>query len=683
MRRSLLIAVLTTAAAACGGQIPAEDFGIEGPIEPTEPMGKEDNAGRPGPLVATNTTATQVWTAKNKWEDRDTPEAKKAGLAWGENSGLNWDEKFAAWLESLPIVPGTDGYPTFQLTTPWGKTMPAPVLECAESQMFLRATFAAWYQLPFMLETTSREGRVYFGHFGIRTATGKFQNTPNFAQAYKDYSGMTAAELASRGWPKDTALRARAAAGGDDAQPAINEAHIGAYLDEVHLNKRAGHFIVYLLNYLGSMNLADTANTYNLKPESIRAGDLLIHRWQKSGIGDAKMLKHVTRAENGTLQARLMSGSMPRRQPKIYDESSSKGYFMQEDTGGPGTNFDGDSYFKLGGGVKRWRVTKNIGGRWTNTWMAADEASWINSTDEAAITARPAQFATLLEEVSPEEKKEALLHQIEDARAHLLRYPASCAARERRERAFTELYAMAGELGTTRARIDAEYRRLEDYVFAPLVYTQSKTCCWNSTTPQMAAIIMDYATKEQATQCVAPTVFRSEQGGYQRWAAHAASIGQAAAWKAWTEDETCAQRNVAEDTVAPPTAIAWCSLDGGGGGSSSCSDDSFEPNNSRSAAKAVTSGQQLQAKICPNNEDYFKITVAAGRGIDARITFQHAAGDLDLELLGPTGQRVAISEGTTDSERVAATGLAAGDYTLRVYGYAGAGGAYTLSVTVQ
>ena len=96
-------------------------------------------------------------------------------------------------------------------------------------------------------------------------------------------------------------------------------------------------------------------------------------------------------------------------------------------------------------------------------------------------------------------------------------------------------------------------------MFAPLVYTQAKTCCWNSSTAQMATIIMDYAQKQEAGQCVTPTPFRSESGGYQRWAAHAASLGQAAAWKAWSEDESCPQRDVAEDRVAPADATAWCS----------------------------------------------------------------------------------------------------------------------------
>jgi hypothetical protein len=359
-------------------------------------------------------------------------------------------------------------------------------------------------------------GRVWFGHFGIRTAGGKYQNTPNFALA------------------------------------------------EVHLNKRAGHFIIYLVNYLGSANLADTANTYNLEPAAIHVGDLLIHRWQKSGIGDAKMMKEVTRSTTGSLQARLMSGSMPRRQPKIYSAVASKSYFMEDDTGGPGSNFEGDSYYALGGGAKRWRVTKNLHGRWTNSWMAADEATWIDSTDEARTTARPAEFGRLLEEVSPTERRDALVRQIEDQRAHLLQYPASCAARDQREGAFGELYALAGDLGTTPAALDAQYRRLEDYVFAPRAYTRAKTCCWDSTTAEMASVIMDYAAKEQEAACTLPTVFRNEAGGYTRWAAHAASLGQAAAWKPWSEDESCPQRQVAEDVLAPLDATDWCALDPAG-----------------------------------------------------------------------------------------------------------------------
>jgi hypothetical protein len=578
----LLLVPLSLLAAACAPADPdvlvesADDFGIDEALGPTGATtvpsdGKEDGPGQRGPLLATDTSATQVWYARNKWEDRDTTAARRAGLAWGENSGLNWDEKYSRWIDGLRLAAGPSGTTTIVVTTPWGTTVPAPVLECAETAIVLRATFAAWYQLPFMMESRSASGqRVYFGHFGIRTAAGKYQNTPNFALAYADASTWTAAALASRGWPRDPKLRARAAAGGTDEQRLPGGGHFGAWLDEVHLNKRAGHLIIYLVNHFGSANLADAANTYNLVPEAVRPGDLLLHRWQRIGIGDTKLVKTAGPGPTGVLVARLMSGSMPRRLPKIYDEIASKSYLTSEDTGGQGQNFDGDFYWRLGGGLKRWRVTKNVGGRWTNTWMAADEASWVNDQDKARISARPSHFESLLEEVSPEQKRAALLAQIDDARAHLHSYPASCAARERRERAFAELYALAPRLGTTRAAIDRDVRTLDDDVFAELEYSHARTCCWNSSTSAMADVILDYAEKEQAEAtaaglCVTPTVFRAEapggagsSSGYGRWQAYAAATGRAAAWRPFSEDESCPQRATSQDLVRPSDATAFC-----------------------------------------------------------------------------------------------------------------------------
>jgi hypothetical protein len=678
LRRLAFSLCLSLTLAACAGEEGSDELPDE--ILPLDMPSKEDGAGRAGPAVATNTTATQVWTARNKWEDRDTTAARRAGVAWGENSGLNWDEKYVKWIESMEVVNSTSGYHTIKVTTPWNKTVVAPVLECAETAIVLRATFAAWYELPFFMEAQIAGGtRLYFGHFGIRQGTAKYANTPNFATAYRDYSAAPPST-----WPRDAALRGKHADGGDDEQVIEGGGPFGAWLDEVHLNKRAGHLIIYLVNYFGSMNLSDSANTYNIKPASLRSADLLIHRWQRSGIGDAKMTKKVE-AVNGKLVAHLMSGSMPRRQPKIYDDVASKGYFTSNDTGGVGENSDGDTYYSLRGGAKRWRVTKNVGGFWTNTWMAADEASWVNDTNQAAITARPAQFHALLEEVPPEEKAAALRAQIDDARAHLLRYPASCAARERRERAFTELYALAPQLGKTKAQLDGELRTPDDYVFAALDYTHAKTCCWNSSSAEMADIILDYAEKERAEaaaamQCRALTVFRSEAGtGYGRWQQYAEQTGRALAWRAWSEDESCPQRAEPEDRVAAFSGTAYCSLPtgGSGGGGGSCTDD-HEPNNSAAAAKNVTAGQSYTGRICSADQDFFAVTVGAGGSINLSVTLGSGAGDLDVELLSPTGTRVNISQTTGSLEQITATGLSAGRYVVRVYGYQSATGPYTL-----
>jgi len=672
--RASIYLLLASALAACATDVaddasgPDEEWGMEGPLAPTPPPGKEDSEYRRGLLVSTNTTRTQVWNARNKWEDRDTDAARKAGVAWPANSGLTWDEKYARWIESLGWTPGLDGYSTtFLLTTPWGKTLPSPQLECAEMSLFLRITFAAWYELPLFFETVEPGGqRVYFGHNGVRTAAGRYAQSPEFAIAYKDHTANRPPS-----WPKDATLRTRKLWGGEDEQPMIAAgAPFGAYLDEIHLNKRAAYFTVLALNYLGSMNIADSANTYNIVPEAVRPGDTLIERWQRNGIGHTLVVKEVVALAEGNKDVTTISGSMPRRQGKRESGIASKSYFTSAYTGGEGTNSDGDAYARLGGGLKRWRVAKNVGGYWTNTWMADDEAHWINSTDYARIAARPARFEQMLGQVSPQQQRTELLAQIADARHHLSNYPASCSARERRERAFEDLYDLGERsLGLTRAQIDAQYRELSDEVLAELEYARSKTCCWNSTTGAMYGVVMDLAAAEQADatahgECVAPTVFASRSDGYARWAAYAQQTGRASAWRPWSEDEPCAQRDVAADTQAPHAATPWCERAGGGG--PGCTDP-LEPDDTRTAAKAVT-GTRTDLRVCAADEDW--LAIAAGGAV--RIELTHASGDLDLAAYDAAGTQVAVSQSTTDREQVT---VPAGGF-VRVYGYAGAQGAY-------
>jgi hypothetical protein len=560
---ALLLLILVGCAETHDGSAD-EEWGMEGPVDPLPPPGKEDSQYRKGLLVATNTSRTQVWTARNKWEDTDTTAARAAGLAWSENSGLNWDEKYAKWIESLEYIPAVDGYSTtVKLTTPWGKTLPSPYLECAEMGMFLRITFAAWYELPLQLEAISSGQRVYFGHYGVRTAAGRFSNTPEFAIVYKDYTSSTSWRTT---WPKDSTLRKRQLWGGVDEQPELGANQVfGAYVDEIHLNKRAAYFTVMVLNYLSSANLADTANTYNLVPEAVRPGDVLLERWQSSGIGHTLVVKEVKPISATSLDVTTISGSMPRRQGVKQSGQSSKGYFTSEYTGGEGNADDGVPYAKLGGGLKRFRVTKNVGGYWTNTWMNTDEAHWINSTDYARIAARPGRFEQLLGQVSPQQMKTELMAQINDARHHLEQYPASCSARERREQAFRTLYGIAYELNTTKAALDAELRTDEDYVLGELEYTKSKTCCWNSSTAGMYDIIKKKAAADKASAdarnvCEAPVVFKSRTDGYKYWADYAASIGRGAEWRAWSEDESCPQKTVSSDTESESDATPYCSL---------------------------------------------------------------------------------------------------------------------------
>ena len=665
-------AIGTLGTISCGTSAvsgPDEEWGMDGPLSPLPPPGKEDGQYHSGLKVSTDTSRTQVWTAKNKWEDKTTPDAAKAGIAWPANSGLTWDEKYTKWLQAMEWIPSVDGYSmTVKLTTPWGKTMPSPSLECAETALFLRIAFAAWYQLPLQFESIDEHGaRVYFGHYGVRTANGRYAGSPEFGVAYKDYSANPPAS-----WPSDKTLRGKQLYGGEDNQVEIAEgAKFGAYMDEVHLNKRVGYFTVMALNYLGSMNLADSANTFNLVPEAVRPGDVLIERWQKNGIGHTLVVKDVQPVNESSLDATLISGSMPRRQGVRASGASAKSYFTGEYTGGPGANSDGDEYVKLGGGLKRFRVAKNVNGYWTNTWMDGDEAHWINSTDYARLQLRPARFETLLGEVSPEQQITELERAIDDSRHHIAQYPASCSARQQREDAFERLYAVEMSAhGKTKAQVDAEHRKLEDYVFGELDYTKSKTCCWDSSTSGMYEIIMAKAQADEAAadtngQCIAPVVFGWKTDGYKRWADYASSLGRGAEWKQWQQDEECSQANVAQDTEMPLAGTAFCSL---GSAPPACT-DAMEPNDSQTTAKSA-SGTVDGLQICPGDGDYYK--VAAGGNVT--IQFTSSSGDLDMIGYDASGTQVSQSQSTSNSETVS---VPAGGY-VRVYGYNGATNTYKL-----
>jgi hypothetical protein len=563
VRRTLLIGALA-ALAACSPEV--EDYGIVGPLAAEGPLGKEDSLSVSGLAVKTNTSETQVWTARNAWEDTTSTEAKAAGIAWPAGSGLSWDQKYERWIDSLARTPAAWYGETFTITTPQGKTLTAPKLECSEVPIFLRVTFASWYGLPFFMTSVDGAGkRVYFGHFGVRTVAGRYAQTPRFGVSYKDYSKLTAQQLATQGWPQDSVLRGRGLSGGDDTNDFLFEgARAGAYFDELFLNKRVGYFLLVVLDNIGSVNLADARNAYNVKAEALRVGDFLLERWQRVGIGHTLQLMHLSAIPaSASHEAYLASGSMPRRQPMWHSPVASKGYFTSDYTGGEGNDGEGNPIVKLGGGLKRWRVTKNIGGVWTNSVMKADQASWISDTNYNALKARPAQFQTLLGEVPPEQKRTALLAMIEEARQHLRTYPASCSARESREKAFKELYALNADTFTTsKEETDRQYRKKEDYVFAELVYTKSKTCCWNKTTATMYDIIMaTVASLEKgATSCTPPPVFKVTSGGYDPFTSYAATIGKASDWLGWSEDEPCAQRATLNDVEAAHGWTDYCTI---------------------------------------------------------------------------------------------------------------------------
>lgn len=126
-----------------------------------------------------------------------------------------------------------------------------------------------------------------------------------------------------------------------------------------------------------------------------------------------------------------------------------------------------------------------------------------------------------------------------------------------------------------------------------------------------------------------------------------------------------------------------------------CTTDEFEPNGSPHEANALstsavdlTAGQYSDLYACSGDDDWYRIRLEEGDALDATITFNATAGDLDLALYAADGQTLlAESESLRGEERVTIYRSAtATDYLLRVYlknnGQANLATSYNLNLSV-
>lgn len=554
-----------------GTKPPVGSEGSPDELQPT-PAGVPVPEKVAGPKI--KDTNGEVWKVDQNWTDSTTTKAKLAGIAWGANSGLTWEQKYSKWLASFESVDGardTD-HKTMRFVTPQGtRVFDGPVLECADVAIWMRATFASWYGLPFYATGTRNGKPLYMGHFGVVDEEGNaVSGFPAFKTAYQNYESSWTPGSA---WPSDASLKAKHVGADDDSsgllageQALPAGSGVGAYYDALYLNKRVGHLLVIMDANFGSMHLADGVNMYHATPESTRVGDVLVQRWQKSGVGHTVIVVRSAFKDPTHLELELVSGGMPRHQPDWENKYLAMPYFSAPSAGGPGAAQDDPNtpLAKLGGGLRRFRVPVQENGRWMNIVADEDRASYIKETELTKISARVDRFGDLLTPKTPAEARVAIVANIESSRKDLMRQPASCSTRERREGAFKELYTlMQASFGKTKAQVDAEYRTLEDYVFAELDYTKAKTCCWNSANRDMANIVLDYAKQEKAAAdaqnvCRQPTAFRATGGNYNTWKTFATSKGKGAQWKAWSEDEPCPQRGTLDDTLTVAGKTAMC-----------------------------------------------------------------------------------------------------------------------------
>ncbi len=630
------------------GDVPPSDKEISVGFDQTDSPGKADGPGRLGPRVEWDSGPYRVWEVERSWEDV-SPES---GLGWSVNSGMNWNEKFAAWVASMPkvAVPG-GSKDTFELSTPHGVKLTAPVLECAEVAIFLRALFASWYGLPFYMEASDKGKPIYLGHFGFLRHDGtSFGGAPRFAEKYQDYR---ADWHEGHPWPVDEKLRSRGLYGGGDEisfLPKINgePARAGAYFDAITLNKRTGHFLLLVLSWFGSMHLADGANMFHVQPEAITAGDVLLKRWQRRGIGHTVPVMRAEAQGDGRIEVAVATGAMPRRYPTWEEGPSAGRYFSEDDTGSGAQSDDDVPFSELGGGLRRWRVAMAEGERYRNTFLPGERDIWINSSDHETIAQRPETFKMLMKELTPSAERELAVTLIQQARDHLRRYPSSCSARTKREKAFTNLYEInERHFGYSKSATDWEYRTLDDYVFAELVYGQSRTCCWNSTTSDMYQLVMEFNENRmidnEEQMCKAPLVFKardisSSSDGYDVFREYAERLGRGTAWVPWSADEECPQANVAlDDTIQANDIVPWCDREAVDV-DARCGDTG----NHLETAIPLGDGTYPNLKVCAAEKDFWSYT---GTGwLDVVLEMGEGSGEIDFTVVDLDGSWIGFDQ---------------------------------------
>ncbi len=98
-----------------------------------------------------------------------------------------------------------------------------------------------------------------------------------------------------------------------------------------------------------------------------------------------------------------------------------------------------------------------------------------------------------------------------------------------------------------------------------------------------------------------------------------------------------------------------------------CAPDGLEPNNTRTQASMIGPGTGIGLNVCTGDDDFYAIPVPAGQQVTVSVIPAPLEGDIDLELLGPTGNVVDRSVAIIGSEEVTYVAPTAGTYYARVY----------------
>lgn len=122
-------------------------------------------------------------------------------------------------------------------------------------------------------------------------------------------------------------------------------------------------------------------------------------------------------------------------------------------------------------------------------------------------------------------------------------------------------------------------------------------------------------------------------------------------------------------------------------GATGCTDDANEPDDTLSTFRRGSTGTLPSLRACAGDADVTGIALNIGDTISVSVDFRHAEGDIDLILVDPAGEEVAISETTTDDESLSWQAEIGGTHYIVVVLYddlgVAAGNTYSLTVAID
>ena len=143
----------------------------------------------------------------------------------------------------------------------------------------------------------------------------------------------------------------------------------------------------------------------------------------------------------------------------------------------------------------------------------------------------------------------------------------------------------------------------------------------------------------------------------------------------WLETEVDPDNRLMESNEDNNVTRIQIALQRSGGGGT-IPPDVFESNNSFASASILAPPEDhaySNLSIHSSTDaDYYRVTASAPGTMAFRLSFQHAQGDVDMEVFDSNQTRIGQANSTQDSEQFSFAAVAGQYYFVRVYGYSGA-----------